>query len=135
MSQLNTEDEIDNLTIKQIKEILACNFVDYKGCCEKKELVDKTKRLYSSYVENKRLANEINQASMSDSVDSNEKTDNIKRPNKTVESSSSGNKKSDEDDLCKICMESLIDCVLLDCGHMVMKFLNQKTRIYPLSSI
>lgn len=120
LSQLNTEDEIDNLTIKQIKEILACNFVDYKGCCEKKELVDKTKRLYSSYVENKRLANEINQASMSDSVDSNEKTDNIKRPNKeTVESSSSGNKKSDEDDLCKICMESLIDCVLLDCGHMV----------------
>jgi len=25
----------------------------------------------------------------------------------------------DENDLCKICMETLIDCVLLDCGHMV----------------
>lgn len=24
-----------------------------------------------------------------------------------------------EADVCKICMESLIDCVLLDCGHMV----------------
>lgn len=25
----------------------------------------------------------------------------------------------DEKELCKICMDSAIDCVLLDCGHMV----------------
>lgn len=23
------------------------------------------------------------------------------------------------DDLCKVCMAAIIDCVLLDCGHMV----------------
>ena len=28
-------------------------------------------------------------------------------------------KKAKEDDLCKICMDSLIDCVLLECAHMV----------------
>ena len=32
---------------------------------------------------------------------------------------SSSKNKVDEADLCKICMESVIDCVLLDCGHMV----------------
>ena len=49
--------------------------------------------------------------------------------NKTSTSNSSLNlesdqkqKKFDEADLCKICMESLIDCVLLDCGHMVRKY-------------
>lgn len=24
-----------------------------------------------------------------------------------------------EDDICKICMDATIDCVLLECGHMV----------------
>ena len=26
---------------------------------------------------------------------------------------------NDESELCKICMDAVIDCVLLDCGHMV----------------
>jgi len=108
LSDLSREEDIENLTIKQIKEILACNFVDYKGCCEKKELVDKTKRLYASYLDNKRLENEINQVEEA----------SVATPS---ESTSTSAKKSNVDDLdlCKICMESLVDCVLLDCGHMV----------------
>lgn len=109
LSDIQTVEQIDNLTIKQIKEILACNFVDYKGCCEKKELVDKTRRLYASYIENKRIGLEADancdfSGSGKVEVESNE--DGVK-------------KKQVDDDLCKICMENVIDCVLLDCGHMV----------------
>ncbi len=102
LSDIQTESEIENLSIKQIKEILACNFVDYKGCCEKKELVEKTKRLYTSYCENKRLETELSTVPQD--------TTNIKNSNRQL---------GDDSDLCKICMESVIDCVLLECGHMV----------------
>lgn len=127
LSDIKAVADIESLTIKQIKEILACNFVDYKGCCEKKELVDKTKRLYASYLENKRLESEINETGVS--------VDNMAANGDGAEvSSASGagsgadmgteeqaqtKKKIDESDMCKICMECLIDCVLLDCGHMV----------------
>lgn len=133
LSDLTNEEEIDKLTIKQIKEILACNFVDYKGCCEKKELVDKTKRLFASHLENKRLENEINQSSSGSSSNSSSSGQTKSGTGQPVtQQATCGHesdvekdggepkmKKIDEDDLCKICMESLINCVLLDCGHMV----------------
>lgn len=100
LSNLKCEQDIESLSIKQIKEILACNFVEYKGCCERKELLDKLKRLYQSFQENKRIEMEINDSSRS------------------VQESSASKSSSSEGDLCKICMESLIECVLLDCGHM-----------------
>jgi len=107
LSDIKAEAEIESLTIKQIKEILSCNFVDYKGCCEKKELVEKTKRLYASYQENKRLESELSESQE-------------KQSGSAKETETSGkSKKVDEEDLCKICMEAVIDCVLLDCGHMV----------------
>ena len=30
-----------------------------------------------------------------------------------------GTSTSNDDDICKICMDATIDCVLLECGHMV----------------
>ena len=41
------------MTIKQLKEILATNFVDYKGCVEKHELTERVKRLYRESNRNK----------------------------------------------------------------------------------
>ena len=41
-------DEIDHLSVKDLKKILTVNFVDYKGCFEKKELIERVKRLWSS---------------------------------------------------------------------------------------
>jgi E3 ubiquitin-protein ligase RNF34 len=32
--------------VRELKEILAANFVDYKGCVEKNELIEKVRRLY-----------------------------------------------------------------------------------------
>lgn len=96
LSDLKSIQDIDDLTNKQIKEILTRNFVDYKGCFERSELVDKLRRLFVSHYKNKLREQEIN------------------NPTKT-----SDNKvNSDESEICKICMESIMDCVILDCGHM-----------------
>jgi hypothetical protein len=47
IAQLAREESIDDLSIKQLKEILVTNFVDYKGCVEKKELIERVKRLWN----------------------------------------------------------------------------------------
>jgi hypothetical protein len=37
---------MENLTVKQLKELLALNRVDYRGCCEKPELMERVTRLW-----------------------------------------------------------------------------------------
>lgn len=46
LSDLKSVDDIEDLSVRQLKEILARNFVDYKGCCEKWELMERVTRLY-----------------------------------------------------------------------------------------
>lgn len=46
LSDLNCVDDIEALSVRQLKEILARNFVNYKGCCEKWELMERVTRLY-----------------------------------------------------------------------------------------
>ena len=46
LSDLSSPDDIEVLSVRQLKEILARNFVDYKGCCEKWELMERVSRLY-----------------------------------------------------------------------------------------
>uniref|UniRef100_A0A3B4FQP4 RING-type E3 ubiquitin transferase n=1 Tax=Pundamilia nyererei TaxID=303518 RepID=A0A3B4FQP4_9CICH len=79
LADLTCLDDIEALSVRQLKEILARNFVDYKGCCEKWELMERVRRLYQDQQSLLGL----------------------------------------EENLCKICMDSPIDCVLLECGHMV----------------
>jgi len=45
-------DEIDALTVRQLKVLLVNNYVDYKGCCEKQELVE---RVHALWKDHKRL--------------------------------------------------------------------------------
>ncbi|XP_013930348.1 PREDICTED: E3 ubiquitin-protein ligase RNF34 [Thamnophis sirtalis] len=89
LSDISSLDDVEGLTVRQLKEILACNFVNYSGCCEKWELVEKVSRLYRENQTNHRLQGE--------------------KPPLTDE----------DDNLCRICMDAVIDCVLLECGHMV----------------
>ncbi|XP_026575214.1 E3 ubiquitin-protein ligase RNF34 [Pseudonaja textilis] len=89
LSDISSLDDVEGLTVRQLKEILACNFVNYSGCCEKWELVEKVSWLYKENQTNHRLQGE--------------------RPLLTDE----------DDNLCRICMDAVIDCVLLECGHMV----------------
>uniref|UniRef100_A0A8D2IP57 RING-type E3 ubiquitin transferase n=1 Tax=Varanus komodoensis TaxID=61221 RepID=A0A8D2IP57_VARKO len=79
LSDLTSASDIDGLSVRQLKEILARNFVNYKGCCEKWELMERVTRLYKE---------------------------------KDLQGVGPSN-------LCKICMDAAIDCVLLECGHMV----------------
>lgn len=46
LSDLTSVRDIDALSVRQLKEILARNFVNYKGCCEKWELMERVTRLY-----------------------------------------------------------------------------------------
>ncbi|XP_051718120.1 E3 ubiquitin-protein ligase rififylin isoform X2 [Ctenopharyngodon idella] len=95
LSDLRSVDDIEALSVRQLKEILARNFVDYKGCCEKWELMERVTRLYH---DQKDLQNMVSIA---------------------IEGTDTGSGMAVEENLCKICMDSPIDCVLLECGHMV----------------
>ena len=48
MEQIRDEQDIQVLSVLELKQILTANFIDYRGCCEKKELIDKVKMLYHS---------------------------------------------------------------------------------------
>uniref|UniRef100_A0A672H0F3 RING-type E3 ubiquitin transferase n=1 Tax=Salarias fasciatus TaxID=181472 RepID=A0A672H0F3_SALFA len=95
LSDLSCEDDIEALSVRQLKEILARNFVDYKGCCEKWELMERVTRLYRDQQNLQNLHNQHTQQNGPPSAT------------------------SPEDNLCKICMDCPIDCVLLECGHMI----------------
>uniref|UniRef100_A0A3B1JBZ8 RING-type E3 ubiquitin transferase n=1 Tax=Astyanax mexicanus TaxID=7994 RepID=A0A3B1JBZ8_ASTMX len=86
LSDLAREEDIEVLTVRQLKEILARNFVNFSGCCEKWELVERVHRLYRE--------SQINRIS----------------PHLVLQL---------DENLCRICMDAVIDCVLLECGHMV----------------
>uniref|UniRef100_A0A8D2CWY2 Ring finger and FYVE like domain containing E3 ubiquitin protein ligase n=1 Tax=Sciurus vulgaris TaxID=55149 RepID=A0A8D2CWY2_SCIVU len=95
LSDLTHLEDIEGLTVRQLKEILARNFVNYKGCCEKWELMERVTRLYKDQKGLQHLvcgAEDQNGGAMPPAL---------------------------EENLCKICMDSPIDCVLLECGHMV----------------
>ncbi|KAK1900631.1 E3 ubiquitin-protein ligase rififylin, partial [Dissostichus eleginoides] len=49
LSDLSSVDDIEALSVRQLKEILARNFVNYKGCCEKWELMERVVRLKSMF--------------------------------------------------------------------------------------
>ncbi|EGV94389.1 E3 ubiquitin-protein ligase rififylin [Cricetulus griseus] len=87
LSDLTHLEDIESLTVRQLKEILARNFVNYKGCCEKWELMERVTRLYKDQKGLQHLGGAVPSGL--------------------------------EENLCKICMDSPIDCVLLECGHMV----------------
>ncbi|KAL3056866.1 hypothetical protein OYC64_007361 [Pagothenia borchgrevinki] len=95
LSDLSSVDDIEALSVRQLKEILARNFVNYKGCCEKWELMERVVRLYQDQ-QNLQAANAVNAS----------------------ESAGAGSA-GPEENQCKICMDSPIDCVLLECGHMI----------------
>ncbi|NXN10957.1 RFFL ligase, partial [Indicator maculatus] len=86
LSDLSSITDIHALSVRQLKEILARNFVNYKGCCEKWELLERVTRLYKE---------------------------------KDLQHLGGAGLPGMEENLCKICMDAAIDCVLLECGHMV----------------
>lgn len=83
LSEIESLEDLNELSTKQVKELLAMNRVNFKGCVEKDELLKIVERLWKQEQRNKN----------------------------NIES-------MDDESLCKICMDSPIDCVMLECGHM-----------------
>uniref|UniRef100_A0A673WF88 RING-type E3 ubiquitin transferase n=1 Tax=Salmo trutta TaxID=8032 RepID=A0A673WF88_SALTR len=54
LSDLDNEGDIECLSVRQLKEILARNFVNYSGCCEKWELIERVHRLYRENEQNRK---------------------------------------------------------------------------------
>jgi len=52
LSEISDVVSIESLTVRQLKELLANNFVDYKGCCEKPELVLRVRQLWTDHQRN-----------------------------------------------------------------------------------
>ncbi|XP_076125998.1 E3 ubiquitin-protein ligase RNF34a isoform X1 [Alosa pseudoharengus] len=112
LSDLSSLEDVERLSVRQLKEILVRNFVSFSGCCEKWELVERVRRLYRENEENRKSMENVNSAitavvaypppicngGIGDAVQSQLVTD---------------------ENLCRICMDAVIDCVLLECGHMV----------------
>ncbi|XP_073521082.1 E3 ubiquitin-protein ligase rififylin [Phyllobates terribilis] len=92
LSDISNLNDIESLSVRQLKEILARNFVNYKGCCEKWELMERVTRLYHDQKDLQQKATMGEEGKFGPAADEN---------------------------LCKVCMDSPIDCVLLECGHMV----------------
>uniref|UniRef100_A0A3Q0SIE9 RING-type E3 ubiquitin transferase n=1 Tax=Amphilophus citrinellus TaxID=61819 RepID=A0A3Q0SIE9_AMPCI len=60
LSDLDNEEAIENLSVRQLKEILARNFVNYSGCCEKWELLERVHRLYRENEQNRKSLENVN---------------------------------------------------------------------------
>lgn len=105
LSDLTSIDDIEKLNVKRIKEILKSNFVHYTKSSERPELINKLKKLYISSEDNKKQNSRLclNECDLS-------LTDQTLL-DQTVNTNQ---------DICKICMEFYIDCVLSDCGHMIV---------------
>ncbi|TRY56551.1 hypothetical protein DNTS_022801 [Danionella cerebrum] len=111
LSDLAQEEEIESLTVRQLKEILARNFVNFSGCCEKWELVERVHRLYRENQENRKSMENVSN-SLSAAY-----------PRLCNGGIGDGVPVAQlgavDENLCRICMDAVIDCVLLECGHMV----------------
>jgi hypothetical protein len=55
LDDIASADAVDLLTVRQLKELLINSFVDYKGCCERGELIDHVRRLWTEHQRNKKL--------------------------------------------------------------------------------
>ncbi|XP_071374913.1 E3 ubiquitin-protein ligase RNF34a [Centroberyx affinis] len=99
LSDISSLRDIEGLSVRQLKEILARNFVNYSGCCEKWELVERVSRLYRETEQNRKSLENVSTAITADA--------------------DRGPLTNHDDNLCRICMDAVIDCVLLECGHMV----------------
>jgi len=87
---------LKNYSVKELKNLLDASNVNYSGLIEKQEFFDKAARL----VLDKRKNDEIYRSQTASAANLDSATPET------------------EKDICKICWDATIDCVLLECGHM-----------------
>ncbi|KAH8864520.1 E3 ubiquitin-protein ligase [Schistosoma japonicum] len=105
LEDLMSEESIENLSVRQIKDLLVDNFVDFIHCVEKAELIAKAKQLWRDIKQQ--------EASLKAVVDKNCQNVGVSHEKCPPEKSS-----DNLNDECGICMEAPINCVYLECGHL-----------------
>jgi len=83
LAEIESLDELNELSVTQLKKLLAMNRVTFKGVVEKEELLKIVTRLW-----------------------------------KQEQRAEEGKDSIKDEELCKICMDHPVDCVMLECGHM-----------------
>ena len=104
LSEIETLEDLNELSTKQIKDLLAMNRVNFKGCVEKEELLKILRRLWKQEQKNKENIETMDDDSLCkicmDSPVSNHCQINISIFKFTRS------------------LHPQIDCVMLECGHM-----------------
>lgn len=88
--QLKCLDDIERMSTKQMKELLNFHLVSTRGCLERSDLREKVCQLWEDEKEKRRIRDQSEQS-----------TDAEGRH------------------MCKVCMSDVVECVLVECGHMV----------------
>ncbi|KAI8361631.1 hypothetical protein B0O80DRAFT_438066 [Mortierella sp. GBAus27b] len=114
------------LSIKSIKAILDHHCVTYVGVIEKADLVERLQKL----IDNTRMEQEMIKAQE-------EGTSKAPTSSKSSSSRGGGGGTSDDDNLCKICCDAVLNCVMLNCNHMATcmdcgKLVMESTRTCPI---
>lgn len=102
---------LNNYSVKELKNFLAANNVNFQGVLEKHELLAKAIRLVRDKQNNDRIFKEQTDISGQSSPKISENTN-------TQDKDENEDTGDIEKDVCKICWDATIDCVLLECGHM-----------------
>ena len=91
LADLKSVEDILHLSSKQLKLILKNNFVNFHGVLEKSELVKRVETLYLQH----------------------------KKDSETFNTEKTFVSENYEENLCKICLDNPVNCVFLECGHMM----------------
>ncbi|KAI7830603.1 hypothetical protein BC939DRAFT_438493 [Gamsiella multidivaricata] len=102
---MSSQTNPSTLSIKTIKTILDDSFVTYVGVVEKRDLVERLQKL----IDNTRAEQEMVQEQEA-AAESKKVSESSKGP--------SGGGSSEDDNLCKICCDAALNCVMLNCNHM-----------------
>ncbi|XP_030768400.1 E3 ubiquitin-protein ligase rififylin isoform X2 [Sitophilus oryzae] len=83
LEDFDSSQDLQQLSSKELKILLTIYRVDYRGCIEKYELLEKAQMLWEDNNQHKDLPEDV-----------------------------------PVQELCKLCMDAPLDCVLLECGHI-----------------
>ena len=103
---------LQNFTVKQLKNFLSAEAVNFDGLLEKHELYNKAKNLILDRRNNERIMRQQVEAEM---------RANNQSSNSSAANGNNGTPGLNQDldkDICKVCWDAAINCVLLECGHM-----------------
>nr|XP_011313386.1 PREDICTED: uncharacterized protein LOC105272851 [Fopius arisanus] len=91
IADIHVRSDLEYLNVKQLKDLLRKNRVDFRGCVERSELLDRASRLWDAHKQSRQDCTTGDMNAAEDPY---------------------------EENLCRICWDSPIECVILECGHM-----------------